>query len=112
MHGRIHQDIGFNGTYYICLKILQVHYNAPPNTNDYTTVYLRQLRRAPNINEPPQVIVPPKIFQEGWSKMKEHTSPGISGLHFGHLKASSQPPLISDFEAYFFHTPIVQFQES
>ena len=61
-----------------------------PDTDEYTTAYLKQLRRSPNIIEPPQDTVPTKIFQEGRSNMKECTSDGISGLHIVHLKACSQ----------------------
>ena len=99
MHNWIAQEIGFDGTYYICLQIIQWHYNAPPDIDDYTTAYLKHLRRASNIIEPPQAIVPTKIFQEGWSKMKEQISTGISGLHFGHLKSCSQSLFLPYFEA-------------
>ena len=86
IHGQIAHAIGFNGTSRIFLKILQGHSNDPPDTDDYTNAYLKHLRRAPNIIEPPKAIVPTKIFQEGWSKMKECTSAGIPGLHFGKIK--------------------------
>ena len=89
MHRGISQEIGLYGTSEIFLKLLQGHYNVYPDTDDYTTAYLKHLRRAPKIIEPPQAIVPTKILQEGWSKMKEYTSDKISGLHFGHLKACS-----------------------
>ena len=35
--------------------------------------------------------------------MEEKTSSGISGLHFGHLKAEVQSTFISDFEATMAH---------
>ena len=37
--------------------------------------------------------------------MKERTSAGISGLHFVHLKACSQSPFLSHFEASLSHIP-------
>lgn len=37
--------------------------------------------------------------------MKEKTSAGISGLHFGHLKACASSALLSDFEATLAHIP-------
>ena len=83
------QEIGFDRTYDSCLKILQGHYNAPPDTDYYTTAYLKHLRTPPNIIEPPKSIFPTKLFQEGWSKVKEKTSAGISFLYFGNLKEFS-----------------------
>ena len=82
IHGQKSQGLGFNSISEICLKILQGHYNVPPCIDDYITAYIKHPIRALNIIEPPQAIVPTKIFQEGWSKMKEHTSSGISVLHF------------------------------
>ena len=98
MHWQISHYTGFNSTSDRWLKIPQRHYNAPPYIYDYTNAYPKHRRRFPNIIEPPQAIVPTKIFQEGWSKMKERTSAGISGLDFGHLKACLQSPLLSYFE--------------
>ena len=63
MHRKLAQDIGFNRAYYMCLKILQEHYNAPLDTYYHTTAYLKHLRIAPNIIDPPQATVPTKIFQ-------------------------------------------------
>ena len=37
--------------------------------------------------------------------MKEKTSSGISGLHFGHMKACAQSKFILDFEATLAHIP-------
>ena len=63
MHGRISQEIGFNGTSDIFLKIIQGHYNDHPDTYDYTNAYLKHLGTAPNIIEPQKSTVPTKIFQ-------------------------------------------------
>ena len=54
---------------------------------------------------PPQAIVPTKMFQEGWSKMKELTSVGISVTHFGQLKLCSHFPFLSYFEASLSYIP-------
>ena len=104
VHVQISKEIGFYGTSGICLKILQGDYNAPPDTDNYTSAYLKHIRRSPKFIEPPQAIMPTKIFQEEWSNIKERTSAGISCLHFGHIKACSQLPFISDFEASLPHT--------
>ena len=52
MHGQISQEIEFDGTSDSYLKILQVHYNASPDTDDYTTAYFKHLRRAPILLNP------------------------------------------------------------
>ena len=36
---------------------------------------------------------------QGWKKAREKTSSGISGMHFGQLKAGSRNPNIAAFEA-------------
>ena len=37
MHRQLAQEIGFDSTSIICLKILQGNYNVLPDTDDYTT---------------------------------------------------------------------------
>lgn len=46
-----------------------------------------------------------KNFQEGWKKMKEKTSAGISGLHFSHMKACAMDPFLAEFEASLANIP-------
>ena len=60
MHVQISQEIGFDGTSDSCINILQGYYKAPPDTDNYTNAYLKNLRRSPNIIEPPQAILPKK----------------------------------------------------
>ena len=42
---------------------MQEYYNAPSDTDDYNTIYLKRLRISPNIIELPQAKVPKNIFQ-------------------------------------------------
>ena len=49
IHRQIYQEIGYDGTSEIFLKIMQGHWYAPPDTDYYTTAYTKYLIRAPNI---------------------------------------------------------------
>ena len=35
------------------------------------------------------IVITKGVFQDGWNKMKERTSAGISGIHFGQLNESA-----------------------
>ena len=63
------------------------------------------MKRPPNVNNSPQASVLTEVFQEGWRGMKEKTSSGVSGVHFGHVKSCAQSENTSDFEATMSHTP-------
>ena len=47
------------------------------------------LQKPPNILHEPEIncLMSIKEFAHGWKRSKEHTSSGMSGLHFGHFKA-------------------------
>jgi hypothetical protein len=51
-----------------------------------------------------------KEFQTGWKRMKEKTSAGISGIHFGHMKSCAQDEFLSNFEASLAQVPYVTGQ--
>ena len=105
MHGPLAAEIGFIGTSPACRQILAGTYKPPPGTNHYTTEYLKYLKKPPNIKEAPTACVTTEEFTTSWGKMKEPTSAGISGVHFGHMKACAQSSFISDFEATMAHIP-------
>ena len=63
VYSQLAHEIWFNYTSESCQQILQGHYNATPDTDEYTNDYLKHLIRSPNIIEPPQATVPTKIFQ-------------------------------------------------
>ena len=73
-----------------CQSILDRTFTPPPSTPQYTTEFFNELQQVDNINTPaPNINISSKIFSLGWKKMKEFTSTGPSGLHFGHMKACS-----------------------
>ena len=63
MHDRISQEIGFISNSDIFRKIVQGYYNVPPDIDDYTTAYLKYIRRALDIIKPPQATVTTKYYQ-------------------------------------------------
>ena len=77
-----------------------------PTTNQYTQELLHELQEVTDLEYPaPEPIMTTEDFRDGWGKMKERTSSGISGLHFGHMKAISSDGRLSDFEATLAHIP-------
>ena len=105
MRGQLAAEIGFIGTSPACRDILAGTYNPPPGTDQYTTEYLKYLKKDPNLHSTPSSYITTKEFQESWRKMKERTSSGNSGIHFGHMKSSARSTFLSDFESTLAHIP-------
>ena len=105
MSGQLAAEIGFIGTSPACREILAGTYEPPPGTDEYTTEYLKYLKKPLNIQHAPTACITTEEFTTSWSKMKERTSSGVSGVHFGQMKACAQSPFISDFEATMAHIP-------
>jgi hypothetical protein len=92
-------------------QILDGTYIPPTNTPPYTRDFFAQLQKPPQLFAPPlQATMTTKEFQTGWKRMKESTSAGISGLHFGHMKACAQDEFLSEFEASLSQVPYVTGQ--
>ena len=87
------------GTTVSCEEILSNTFRAPANTDQYTRELLHCLRRHPDAPQNYDTVITKEVFQEGWMKMKERTSAGISGIHFGQMKACAQTDHLSNFEA-------------
>ena len=87
------------GTTSSCDEILNNTFIPPATTDQYTAELLHCLRKHPNAPNTYNTVITRKVFQEGWTKMKERTSAGISGIHFGQMKACAQADHLSDFEA-------------
>ena len=91
------------GTTPSCDEILSNTFNAPIELNQYTTELLHCLRKYPNAPQTYNTAITKEVFQEDWNKMKERMSVGISGIHFGQMKACAQMDYLSDFEASIAH---------
>ena len=105
MAGILADEIGFDGTSEVCRQILDGTYIPPPGTNDYTKAYLQELKRPQHLHQPPQAAIPTSTFKDGWKKINEHISSGLSGIHFGHMKACGRDDTLANFEATMCHIP-------
>jgi predicted lipid carrier protein YhbT len=106
MQEPLRQLLGKFGDTESCQQILQGQFVPPPNTPIFTRELLAQLKQETPINDSrPSLYLSKTDFQEGWKKMSEYTSAGISGLHFGHMKACSTSDFASNFESSLAHIP-------
>ena len=87
------------GTTPSCDAILDDTFCPPGETDQYTAELFPCLRRHPKAIPNYGTVITKGVFQEGWIKMKERTSAGISGIHFGQMKACAQADHLSEFEA-------------
>ena len=100
------EHLGHNLTSVSLNEILRGNIELPPGTNRYKRELLQEMRQVDTLTYPaPAPIVTTSDFREGWGEMKERTSSGISGLHFGHMKAVACDPRLSDFEVTLAHLP-------
>jgi hypothetical protein len=45
------------------------------------------------------------MFRDRWKKMREQTSVGISGIHFGHLKSCARDKFLTEYKSCISHIP-------
>ena len=86
-------------------QILEGTYQVPEHTNPYSQQLFDQLKAAEIQHEFEPAQITAEVFSEGWKKMNEQTSAGISGLHFGHLKSCAKDEFLSSFEASIANVP-------
>ena len=67
------------GTTLSCDEILNNTFNPPDELEQYTTELLNCLTKHPNAPQTYNTVITKEVFQEGWRKMKQRTSAGISG---------------------------------
>jgi hypothetical protein len=92
-------DLGYLGTTAECNQILEGTYNPPTGTNEYTRELLQHMKRLKLKYPPPKAVITTQMFKQGWKKIKEDTSAAsISGVTFGHMKASAQDEFLLDNE--------------
>ena len=84
--------------------ILAGTYVPPPGTDDKTAAFLHEMASVPNIPTIPTGL-PTSSYRSGWEKMKERTSSGPSGLHFGHIKACMMDIDLADFQSALSNIP-------
>ena len=91
-------DLGFLGDSPACKKILKGEYVPCQPTDNHTRAFLQELKMAPNI-PPISTKYTAQDYINGWKKMNEFTTAGLSGIHFGHHKACSTNLFLSNFES-------------
>ena len=93
------QLLGLYGNSEFCENILNGTFHPPPHMNVYTTEFLQQLQQHPHVTSNISTTISPEDYSAGWEKMKEYTSSGGSGLHFGHMKACASSSFLTEFES-------------
>ena len=84
--------------------ILQGTFIPPPHTDQYAKLLLQGLKQPPSLQPSQRSFHPRKYIStadhiRGWKRVKEKTSSGMSGLHFGMFKANIQDPKLADIDA-------------
>jgi hypothetical protein len=106
MRAPLRHLLGNYGDTAFCADILNGNYTPPPDTPQFTQELFNELKRPqPISNAIPSLYLSKIKFQEGWRKMNEYTSAGISGLHFGHMKTCATSEFALQFESSLLHIP-------
>ena len=102
MSGPLAEELG---TSFVAQQIQDGMYIPPRGTVEYTIAYLKELKHPNHLQNTPTATIPTSTFQEGWKKISEHISSGLTGVHYGHMKACAMDTMLSDFEATICHIP-------
>ena len=91
-------DFGFLGSTTATQEILNGTYVPCTPIDAYSKAFIQELRKPPHI---PMISTSYTAidYASGWKKMREQTTSGLSGIHFGHHKACSQHSMLSHFES-------------
>jgi len=85
----------------IAMGLYQPPQDAPNNAKQL----LLLLERPAEITDHPSKITPEQ-HKQGWMKAKESTSSSLSGVHFGHYKASTTHTLINELHTLLADIPL------
>ena len=99
--------LGPFGTSTAAQQILQGTFQIPPHIDNYSKKLLTQLAIPTHIKSIPKINtrLNTQDYIEGWSKMNENTTSGISNIHFGHHLACSKHSQNATFEAQMCELP-------
>ncbi len=90
MSGPLHNDVGYLGGIPQVQAILNSTYVTPLGLSEGAVHFIQQLRTPPSIiaqEGPMPNDISEDSYRYYWKKVKEQTSSGVAGLHFGHYKA-------------------------
>ena len=91
-------DLGFLGNTQPCIDILNGRYIPCTPLDPYSKALFAAFQKPPNLPSISTAYTPEE-YVAGWKKMKEKTSSGLSGIHFGHHKACAQNSCLAQFES-------------
>ena len=91
-------DFGFSATSPAIEQVLAGSYIPPLGTDPYVVKLLPHLKMPQVVSDAEKLnsTIPKDSFARSWSRMKEFTGTGPSGLHFGHFKVMHRSPLSTD----------------
>jgi len=101
LHQPLLKDVGFLGCGAAAQAILEGTYQCPPETDEYTRLFIEALRWPANRPDLISTILNTEAFCRHWRRARESTSSSFSGLHFGHYKAAAYSPTIAHLHARF-----------
>ena len=99
------QELGYMGSTEACKKILDGTYIVPDGSHEFAQEFFDQFKTPDNIIGRSCHTITSQNFKDGWKKMKEKTTSGISGLHFGHMKTCAKDLFIVQVESAISHIP-------
>jgi hypothetical protein len=88
MTNQMRKELGFLGNTRAAKQILKGTYKVSMENQRYTQELLNEMKKVNLTYPPPEAILETNDYIEGWKKVKEKTSSGISGIHFDHMKVS------------------------
>jgi len=101
LHQPLLQDVGFLGCRTAAQEILAGTYQCPPDTDEYTKLFIEALHWPTLCPDIISLILNTENFCNHWRKARESTSSSFSGLHFGHYKAAASTPTIAHLHTRF-----------
>ena len=107
MQPPLSEIVGHLGVGHTANNILRGTFVPPVGSDVYAVKLIRHLRMNEEVAQAPPMstIITTEDHCDGWRRVRERTSSGPSGLHFGHFKAGTTHPLIADFEATMANIP-------
>ena len=103
----LRNDLGKLGNGDGANKILQGNYIPKDNLEEDTIEFIKHLAVPTEVSQskPISTTISTDEWQWRWKKIKENTSSGISGIHFGHMKTAATDDILSEFEANIANIP-------
>jgi len=101
LHQLLLQEVGFLGCEIATQAILEGTYQCPPDTDEYTKLFIEALCWPATQPDLISTILNTEAFCNHWHRARESTLSSYSRLHFGHYKAAATSPSIAHLHAHF-----------